>query len=83
MKKVEITYEELFNWSGEPITHVQLPDDAFERLCSRYGIYGIDWYFVDSNTIKYYKNDEWHYKRAYIYMKGDIDDIWTRKRRVD
>ena len=68
MKRLKITYEELFKPTSKTKTEVNISDIAFERLCRRYGIFSIDWYFVDNNTIKYYKCNQWHYTKPYIYV---------------
>lgn len=59
MKRLKIIQEMACNYTG-PSTH-KISDEKFNELCKKYGyFYGIDWYFVGFNRIKYF-DVEWHY----------------------
>ena len=66
-KTLKIIYEELFKFTDEAPIMVILSEEKYEKLCNELGIYGFDWYFVDENYIKYYKNGKW----SYIKYKPD------------
>jgi len=59
MPKLKIVIEEMCIYTG-PKT-VEVSDAEYSKLCAAYGVYGIDWYFVSTNTIKYFDNEQWHY----------------------
>jgi len=61
MKTLHIVYEELFKYTDNTPVDVILTDEQFEELCKRFGIYSFDWYFVESDFIKYYKDGKWDY----------------------
>jgi len=49
----------------------EIEDGDFKRLCRKYGIYGIDWYFVSLNTIKYFDDERqcWDYDFVMVRKK--------------
>jgi len=61
MKTLHIIYEELFPYTDNTPVDVILTDEQFKELYKRFGIYSFDWYFVWSNSIKYYKDGKWSY----------------------
>ena len=50
---------------------IEVDDKELKKLCKKYGIYGIDWYFIDTNTIKYFDDERqcWDYTHAFIPTK--------------
>jgi hypothetical protein len=45
---------------------IEMPPKEYMQLHNKYGIYGLHWYFVNQNTIKYFNNNEWFYDKVYI-----------------
>jgi len=62
-KTLHIVYEELFQYTDNTPIDVILTDEKYKDLCRDLGIYGFDWYFVEYNYIKYYKDGRWSYIR--------------------
>ncbi|MCD6340884.1 MAG: hypothetical protein J7L51_02915 [Desulfurococcales archaeon] len=59
MRRLPIVLEELCDYRGP--SHVEVSEEEYRELCRRYGIHGIDWYFVAPNRIKYFDGERWGY----------------------
>jgi hypothetical protein len=65
--KLEIRYEEMFKPTDETPIYVILNKEKFKKLCNTYGIYGIDWYFIDEKYIKYFNPEKQEWIETTIY----------------
>lgn len=45
-----------FKWT------ITLSDKKYQELCSEFGTFSVDWYFTETEAIKYYDGKEWHYE---------------------
>ena len=58
-----IKYEMLFQPTKFTAVSVGLTQKELTTLSKKYGAYGFDWYFVDENRIKFFKDDKWSYAK--------------------
>ena len=61
---LDIIYEEMFEPTEFLPAKVVLSKEKFLELSKKYGFYGIDWYFVDSNIIKFFDGEKWNYEKV-------------------
>jgi hypothetical protein len=62
---LDIKYEETFKPTESTPAKVVLNKEKFQELSKKYGVYGIDWYFVDSDTIKFFDGEKWDYEKVF------------------
>jgi len=77
---LDIVYEETFQPTEHTPVKVVLSKEKFSELSKKYGIYGIDWYFVEPNLIKFF-DKEWDYQKVFP-EKVITEKEWREKEKL-
>lgn len=52
----------LFKPTDEYVPVVAIPREEYIKKCGAYGVYGVDWYYTETGSLKYYDGKGWHYE---------------------